>query len=137
MQELKIKDLIHAVRQELIESENERVKKGITPLFYVENLKIEVNFVVAENVSGGGKIKMMLVEVGGDAAYKSEQVHKITLELKTLVGQEQVKVGKGAEPGAQRIKRLMEGTSQPNTKGPGQGALPGIPPGFRPGFIPK
>jgi len=84
MEELKIKDLIHSVRNELIESEIERKNKGLAPLFYVDNFKIEVNFVVEKNLHGGGKLNPKIIDVGGDAGYKTEQIHKITLELKTL-----------------------------------------------------
>jgi len=82
LENLGIKKLLQAVRQELIESQEEREKKGLTPLFVVDNLKIEVNFVVehAKGVTGGFDLKV--VEVGGNLSYSSQQVHKITLELK-------------------------------------------------------
>ena len=83
MESLNIKELIHAVRQELIESEEERVKKGIPPLFAVDNLKIEVNFVVEEKTETGGGLNLKIVDIGRDVTYSKQQIHKITLELKT------------------------------------------------------
>jgi hypothetical protein len=83
MESLNLKELIHAVRQELIDSENERIDKGLSPLFKVENLKIEVNFVVEQTKKTGGKIGIKIVDVGHDVTYSNQQIHKILLELKT------------------------------------------------------
>lgn len=83
MEGLNIKELIHAVRQELMDSEQERIRKGIPPLFVVDNLKIEVNFVVEKKTTTGGGLNLKIVDVGRDVSYNSQQIHKITLELKT------------------------------------------------------
>lgn len=83
MEGLNIKELIHAVRQELSESELERRQKHIPPLFVVDNLKIEVNFVVEKKTTTGGGLNLKIVDVGRDVSYNSQQIHKITLELKT------------------------------------------------------
>lgn len=90
MQNLKIKELIHSVRQELIESHEEREKKGLDPLFYVDNLKIEVNFVVEKAKKTGGGFNLKIVDIGHDVAYTDQQVHKIVLELKTFPVEDQL-----------------------------------------------
>ncbi len=83
MEKLNIKELIHAVRQELIDSETLRKQKNIEPLFEVDNLKIEVNFVVEKTTDTGGGINLKIIDIGKSVKYNSQQVHKITLELKT------------------------------------------------------
>lgn len=88
MESLNLKELIHQVRQELIESENERVQKGLTPLFKVDNLKIEVNFVVEKTKKSGGKLGIKIVEAGHQVSYSSQQIHKISLELNTIDDEE-------------------------------------------------
>ncbi len=99
METLNLKELIHTVRQELIDSEKERIEKGLSPLFKVDNLKIEVNFVVEKVKKTGGKIDIKIVDVGHDITYSSQQIHKILLELKTcddseIDSQVQLVVGK-------------------------------------------
>ena len=83
MENLNLKELIHTVRQELIDSEKERKRKRLDPLFKVDSLKIEVNFVIEETLKTGGKLGIKIVDVGRDHTYSSQQVHKISLELKT------------------------------------------------------
>ncbi|MCC5931048.1 MAG: hypothetical protein JJU28_17510 [Cyclobacteriaceae bacterium] len=83
MENLNIKALIHAVRQELIESEEERIQKNLLPLFKVDSLKIEVNFIVEEKTETGGGLNLKIVDIGRDLTYSNQQIHKITLDLKT------------------------------------------------------
>jgi hypothetical protein len=84
MQDLSIKELIQAVRNELVESENERRQKKIDPLFVVDSLKIEVNFVVENKKDTGGKFNLQVVDIGRNVVYTEQQIHKITLDLKTI-----------------------------------------------------
>jgi hypothetical protein len=81
-----IKDLIRRVHDELIESRNERQQQGIDPIFSVDRLTIEANFIVEEKDVAQGGVKFKLLTFGGADAgakleYKQQQVHKITLEL--------------------------------------------------------
>ncbi|HNW91049.1 MAG TPA: hypothetical protein PK664_05680 [Paludibacteraceae bacterium] len=138
METLNLKELIHTVRQELIDSENERKSKGLDPLFKVDNLKIEVNFVVEKTKKTGGKLGIKIIDIGHDVTYSSQQVHKIVLELKTC---ELEDVDSGLEPGVFPIPPEKIKTRSGLPWGGLPGSRPGIVPrinipGMRPGFTP-
>lgn len=84
-----IKDLIRRVHAELIESRAERELSGELPIFTVDGLTLEVNFVAEESkdVKGGLDFKVITVggvNVGGAKTYHQQQVHKVTLNLVAL-----------------------------------------------------
>ena len=85
---LSIKDLIFRVQQELIESQTERTKSGREPLFEVETLTIEINFVVTTTTDAKGGIDLKLVTVEGGKQYENQQVQKITLQLTAIPSRE-------------------------------------------------
>jgi hypothetical protein len=81
-----IKELIRRVHQELLASRQERLDSGDPPIFAVEQMTIEVNFVATRSTEGGGGLDFKIVtiggaNVGGKRQYHNEQVHKITLSL--------------------------------------------------------
>lgn len=76
-----IKELIRRVHDELIESQEEREINGIAPLFTVKDMTIEVNFVAEKSLSAKGGLDFKVVTVGGNTDIKSQQIHKITLNL--------------------------------------------------------
>lgn len=81
---LSINDLIQQVRDELHETALESQMRGKAPLFLVNKLTIEVNFVVAESSMGKGGASLKIVTAEGSKEYNEKQVHKITLELMAL-----------------------------------------------------
>lgn len=81
--DLKIRDLIQSVRNELIESEKERKIKGLPPLFYVDALRIEANFMAEKSNKDGGKVDFKIVSIGSDKGNSSASIHKIILDLKS------------------------------------------------------
>lgn len=83
-----IKDLIRRVHAELLESRAEREAAGEPPIFTVESLTLEVNFVAekSKDVKGGLDFKVITVggaNLGGALTYHQQQVHKVTLNLVT------------------------------------------------------
>ena len=103
-----VKDLIHRVSQDLIESQTEREKSGRKPLFEVETLTIEINFVVTTTTDAKGEIDLHLVTVDGGQQYENQQVQKITLQLKAIPGP-------GGKPGPPQ-PRTKPAPTQPPTK---------------------
>jgi hypothetical protein len=86
---LSIKELIQQVRRELAESDLERRKEGRKAIFQVEDLTLEVNFIVTHSGKGGGGFSFQVLtlggaNLGGEKAYENQQVHKITLSLKAI-----------------------------------------------------
>lgn len=122
MENLQIKDLIHSVREELIASQKEREEKGLDPLFYVDNLKIEVNFVVEKTKQTSGGFNLKIIDVGRDVTYADQQIHKIVLELKTFQGKESI-------PAANLFPQFEIPLGR-NPRVP-LGGIPGIMPKFR------
>jgi hypothetical protein len=85
---LSLKELIHAVRDELIASEEERVNDDKPALFEFETLDIEVHFVVTKGrlAKRGFSLKVLpFLPFGADAQvtgdFQKQQAHKITLSV--------------------------------------------------------
>jgi len=82
---LQLQDLIRQVRTELTRAVCERERGNEPRMFVVEKLTLEVNFVIEneQTLDGGGKTNLLAVEfnASGEKRYKTEQVHKVTLEL--------------------------------------------------------
>ena len=75
---LSIKELLRKVRQELVEAQRERESAGEEILFRVEQLTLEVNFVVSKSTDakGGLEFKVLTiggVNLGGDRSYQEQQ----------------------------------------------------------------
>jgi hypothetical protein len=84
-----IGELIRRVHKELVDSQMQREAEGLDNLFEVEKLTIEANFVVTQSSEGKGHFDFKVLTFGGvgvdgNNSYKKEQVHKITLVLKTM-----------------------------------------------------
>jgi len=84
-----IKELIRKVQQELIDSKEERERKGEKAIFQVEKMEIEVNFVVIEsaNAKGGFDFKILTIggiNLAGIKEYEKQKAHKITLHLAAI-----------------------------------------------------
>ena len=83
-----IKDLIRKVHTEIFESQKEREAAGQSPLFRVEKMTIEVNFVVTETGKGRGGFDFKVITAGAEKEFQKQQVQKITLELGTFASTE-------------------------------------------------
>jgi hypothetical protein len=102
-----IGELIRRVQDELVESQIQRESEGMTALFEVESLTVEVNFVVSASSTGKGGFDLKILTLGGENLYKEDQVHKITLTLKALSPEEDT-LGLGSleiEPSGRRPRR--------------------------------
>ena len=79
-----IKDLIRHVDAELRSSQAERTASGQAPIFEVNDLVLEVNFVATKSADAKGGIAFHIITVGADASYERQQVHKVTLSLSAV-----------------------------------------------------
>jgi len=95
--EFSISSLIRKVHEELIESQKMREDAEQDPLFEVESLTIEANFVVSTTTEGKGKVDLKIVGVDGMKNVKKEQIHKLTLKLKTTDLEQVVKLEKNSK----------------------------------------
>lgn len=82
-------EAIHIIQQELMKSEEERVKSGLPKLFVTDKLTLEANCVFAQNETTGigFDIKLLSVfSVKSDLSSKDESsyIQKIKLEFKTV-----------------------------------------------------
>jgi hypothetical protein len=83
-QDLSLKDLIQAVSEELRASRDERLADGLGPLFEIQDLTIEVSFVVTKSKGVRGGFDLKVISAGGDVKYDNQEVQKVTLKLRAL-----------------------------------------------------
>jgi hypothetical protein len=80
-----IRELIRRVHRELLESRAEREEEGLAPIFEVQGMTIEVNFVATESRDAKGGLDFRVITAGVSRRYDEQQVHKITLTLSAPV----------------------------------------------------
>ena len=104
---LLIGGLIRQVQKELIESQRQRTAEGEPALFQVESLAIEAHFIVTESTQAKGGFDLKILTSGGQRTFAKEQVHKITLTLKTAPHEEDDAglEGLDMEPSGRRPRR--------------------------------
>jgi hypothetical protein len=76
-----VRELIRRVHQELVESRAQRERLGLSPIFEVESMTIEVNFVASESKEAQGGLDFKLITAGAKRQYDQQQIHKMTLVL--------------------------------------------------------
>ena len=82
---ISLSELIYWVKQELL-SEEAR-KKDPVPLFTIDEVTVEVNFVVEGTIEGGFSV-LKIVEVGSEVL--EQQVQKATIKMTPILDREQV-----------------------------------------------
>ena len=82
---VKLSELIHWVKKELLS--DEALRDDPMPLFVIDEVTVEVNFVL----SGGGKGGFDLQVVKADAEVAEERVQKAIVRMKPLVPYERVR----------------------------------------------
>jgi hypothetical protein len=82
--ELSLKQLISAVSDELLASQQERVLAGRPALFELGEVALEVSFVVTHSKSGGGGFTFHVIKADGNIKYDTESVQKATIKLTPL-----------------------------------------------------
>ena len=95
---INIADLVLAVRQGLIETQQREEKANLVPMFLVKDFEMTITFVVEKGASGG--IDLKVVTLGGDI--KKEQTHTVTVRSETAAF-EHVKA---------RLKKCLEGSNR-------------------------
>jgi len=77
-----IKEIIRAVRAELVATQDTLVANEEEALFQVETFDIELSFVVAQGAKASANVDApQFLVVGADTEYKKEQIQKIRLHL--------------------------------------------------------
>ena len=79
-----IRDLIRQVDQELRGSQAERLAAGEAPIFEVDSLVLEVNFVATASADATGGVDFKIITVGAGGSYERQQVHKVTLSMSAV-----------------------------------------------------
>jgi len=112
--DLRLKDLIRAVQQELEDSQIEREQNGIPALFQFHNLKIEASVVVSKTKEKDGSIGVKVIEAGLKNTYNEQEVQKVTVEL-VLNPANSPKIGINPfSPFRTSENRLSDGSSEPD-----------------------
>jgi len=84
LQTFQIKDVLHAVRAQLIEAEQERINRGLMPLFQVQSLDLELQAIVEEDNKTKGSAEIKIVGAGFERSSRQQHTTKITLHLQTV-----------------------------------------------------
>ncbi|XVQ15890.1 trypco2 family protein [Spirillospora sp. CA-255316] len=83
MGELGLAATIAALRDELAEAMTDASDSDLR--FEVGQVQLELNILVARATTGTAKAKFWVVEVGGDAGYRQEEVQRISVTLEAPV----------------------------------------------------
>lgn len=86
-------EMIRAISDDLREGQTERIADGLPPLFKVNSLELEVNFVIEKSEDAKGGVKFWVIEAGAGVGSKHSTTHKAKLQLEVaeLTPQEKVK----------------------------------------------
>jgi hypothetical protein len=80
--ELDLSDLLTAVRAELDRHERGMRAEGRLELFELQEMELEVAFVVTSDRKRGSKLDFKLLAVSADAGAASSTTHRLTLKYK-------------------------------------------------------
>lgn len=82
MKKLSIAEVIRRIQIELIESEEQRIRSGIPPIFQVENVDLTISFEIVKNINAKGSFSIAVIstEIGGEVRQSS--LNSITIHLK-------------------------------------------------------
>ena len=80
-QDLSIKELVTAVSHELISSQKEREARGDPALFRIDEMTLEISFVVTKSAGGKGGFDLTVITASAGAKYESKEIHKVTLRF--------------------------------------------------------
>jgi len=75
-----ITDLVRKVKKELAQLEDSMVNKKETAMFQLQNMEMEISFVVRQSVAGKVEGKYELVTVEGSKEKSDERVQKLILK---------------------------------------------------------
>jgi Trypsin-co-occurring domain 2 len=78
--------LLGQIRAEIEESRSNLSKSGKEPLMDWESAEIEISFAVKKKGGAGAKAKFLVFAVEAGGEYKSEQIHRLKLQLKPHKG---------------------------------------------------
>jgi Trypsin-co-occurring domain 2 len=81
---LGLRELIKDIKSDLAKSEEERLEAGENPVFKVEDVDLEINFVINKQYAESGGIEYKFVTLGNQSQISSEKVQKITLHMKAI-----------------------------------------------------
>lgn len=80
-----IKEIIRAVRKEIVATQDTLVANEEEALFQLETFDIELSFVVAQGAKASANVDVpQFLVVGADTEYKKEQIQKIMLHLRVV-----------------------------------------------------
>lgn len=88
MKPININEFIEQVRKELLSPRHATTKDEALPLFFIDEVELEISVTVTSDLSGNGKINLQVVEVGTSANHQNENVHKITIKMTPLISKD-------------------------------------------------
>jgi len=92
--EVSLSDVIAEISEQLLVSQDQRIREGRPALFLVGSVDIEMSFVVTHTTAGSAGIDLRVVKADGKKQYEDQQVQRVTVHLvgaQTSAGEE----GKG------------------------------------------
>ena len=79
--EIEISDVIHKVRDELLEAHAKTMNEGKTPIFTPKEFELELHVGVRKATSAQGGLKVWVVQAGGSVSSTNEQIQTIRLKF--------------------------------------------------------
>lgn len=84
MKDIELYKMLKMLREELRTAEYEAEKEDEDLRFKMEDIEVEVNFIVSKKGAGKGKIKFLVYEAELGAEIASQTVHKVKFKMKPL-----------------------------------------------------
>jgi Trypsin-co-occurring domain 2 len=105
--ELKIADLMSAIRNELDKVEEQRVAAKRIPAFRLAELTLELQFVVEQKKKADGGFDIKVVSVGAGSSLRNEEVQKVIIKYSTT---DRVQLFAAGEPSPQQkeLNKLIQ-----------------------------
>jgi hypothetical protein len=79
-------ELLFQLRGELDKAQEKLRTSGEAPAIDWESAEVEISFGVAKEAKAEGGVDFYVFSIGGGGKYKSEQVHRLKLQLKPHTG---------------------------------------------------
>jgi hypothetical protein len=105
MDDISLSDVIGEISDQLLASEEQRLREGRPAIFLVGSIDIELSIIVTESKNRSGGVNLKVVKGDMSRQYQDQQVQRVTVHLQAA----QIKGSKGQEAGLPAFESISSG----------------------------